>query len=69
MWNVMVISDDPADCPGAFGRIIAGGYGTGPGDDEVLTGVDVTGRTSVLIRVYGANLFMRNIYDLHVTTR
>jgi hypothetical protein len=55
--------------PGAFGRIIAGGFGTGPGDDEVLTGVDVTGRTSVLIRLYGTNLFMRNIYHLHVTTR
>ena len=67
--NVMVIGDNPADCAGAFGRIIAGSYGTGPGDDEVLSGVNVTGRSSVLIRVYGANLFMRNIYDLHLTTR
>jgi hypothetical protein len=42
--------------------------GTGPGDDEVLTGVNVTGRSSVLIRMYGANLFMRNIHDPHLTT-
>ena len=67
--NVMVIGDDPADCAGAFGRIIAGGYGVGPTDDEGLGAVNVTGRPSVLIRVYGANLFMRNIYDLHLTTR
>lgn len=42
--------------------------GTGPGDDEGLTGVNLTGRTSVLIRAYGANLYMRNICDLHVAT-
>ena len=67
--HFMVIGDDPADCAGAFSRVIAGGFSTAAVDNEVLTSIDVAGRTSVLVRVFGANLFMRNIYDLTVTAR
>lgn len=68
--NIMVIGDNPADCAGAFSRIIAGGYSTDASRNfEEVLNVDVSGRSSVLIRIYGSNFLMRNIYDLTLTGR
>jgi len=68
--NFMVIGDVPADCGGVYSRIITGGYGNDAGQNrERVTNINVSGRTSVLLRVYGANSFMRNLYDLRVDAR
>jgi len=68
--NFMVIGDVPADCGGVYSRIITGGYGNDAGQNrERVTNINVSGRTSVLLRVYGANSFMRNQYDLRVDAR
>jgi len=65
--NLMVVDDSPADCGTAFSRILAGGYGTvNPDGCERIDNLDVTGRSCVLIRVYGADNFSRNFYNLRV---
>lgn len=68
--HVMVIANADGDCAGAFGRIIGGGFSSDPvATSESLLSVNVAGQNSVWVRVYGANLFMRNIYALTVTGR
>jgi len=68
--NFMVIGDVPGDCGGVYSRIVTGGYGNDAGQNrERVTNINVSGRTSVLLRVYGANSFMRNQYDLRVDAR
>lgn len=64
--NFMVLSD-PSPC--GFGQILRGGFSTDTSKpSELETGIDVTGQSSVLIRVFGANFFSRNQYDLRVST-
>ena len=68
--NVMVVGNAAGDCNGVFARIIGGGFSNDAGRNfEEALNVNVTGQSSILVRVYGANFFMRNLYDLTVTAR
>lgn len=65
--NFMLITDN-GNCGSAFSNIFAGSFSTNAGENfERLNGVDVSGRSSVLLRVFGATNFMRNQYDLKIT--
>ena len=59
--NVMIIGDD-GPCEEVYSRILAGGYSNDAGaTGEYVFDVNVSRRSSVLLRVYGANDFMKNM--------
>jgi hypothetical protein len=62
------VSDAEADCNAVFSRIIAGGYSNNAANNfEEVRDINVQGLSSVMIRVYGANFFMRNVHDLSIS--
>lgn len=66
--NLMIVADAEADCNAVFSRIIAGGFSTDASQNfEEVRDINVQGLSSVMIRVYGANFFMRNVYDLSIS--
>lgn len=64
--HLMITADDPQNCNGAFGQILAGAFSNEPVNIEQISNLDVSGRNSVLLRVYGA-IRETNFYNLTIS--